>query len=297
MNFLNWLFGRAPKIHDDIPRVMSEEWWNRAPPAPDVQDDADTIVVTIPDEDEHLENIFCKISYIDAQGRVSHRPITMLSITRKFGMPALFAVCHLRRDVRNFRVDRIQEIITADGEVFAGQSFLTDVLHLDLRPTDRRSPVASRKAAAPAWPHYQPALTPNGRDLRMAILAPLTVLVACGKADGHYHPDEIDRIMSWAEAEVQHLHKAGLIGAAMTIEEADALGRTIARMRPQARALRQHMATTILMPRPALDRFLAALERVIAADGVIHPAELDFANEVQALADNPALLRSMAPDE
>jgi hypothetical protein len=57
------------------------------------------------------------------------------------------------------------------------------------------------------------------------------------------------------------------------------------------------MATTILMPRPALDRFLAALERVIAADGVIHPAELDFANEVQALADNPALLRSMAPDE
>jgi uncharacterized tellurite resistance protein B-like protein len=278
MGLLDWLFGRAPRIEDAYAPPPPVTLQTRRPvPPPPAEDPDEIITVEIPDEDEPLENLFCYLEYEDARGQQTRRPVTFISLTRRFPHPAIFAVCHMRRAVRNFRADRIRAIITADGEVFDGQTFLTDYLKLNLTPAQRVGARPERRGTRNP--------RPASRDARDLMLAPLTVLVACGKTDGHYHKDEIDRIMSWAEMEALHLFRLGRTDHPLTIDDADALGRVIAGMRPQQRTLRQHMVTTLSMDAEALARFRRALQSVIHADGQTHESEIAFMEEFDALSE------------
>jgi hypothetical protein len=271
MSFLSWLFRRAPRIEDPLPPLAPIDFAGIRPVLP-LEDPVEEVSVRPQsppvlvvqeagsDDDEPLDNLFCEIEYEDSQGTLTRRPVTFMTLSRKHAYPCIVAVCHLRRALRTFRADRIRAIITADGEVFDGQSFLVQVMKLDLRAKG-------------------PGASPMGQSqpqFRRMIAAPLAILVSCGKADGHFHVDEVDRVMSWAEREAMHLHRAGLIEADLTLEEADTLGRSIAMLRPQAKTLQRHMMTTILAATDRRARFRRALQTVIEADGVLHDAELDL---------------------
>lgn len=284
MNFLNWLFGRAPKVTDAIP--INDLPWQKADIAPQIDepDEAETIPPDVLDNDQPLENLFCEIAYRDAKHRLTHRPITTLGIKRYERSYCLSAVCHMRRALRTFRLDRIEEVITADGEVLTPLEFVR-LLGLDPRIVQ---PPASSEAVTTdmTQPHRQQ------RGLRDQIISPLTVLVACGRSDGRLHPAELDHILQWVDGEATHLHRAGTIPMPM-LEEAHDLGRTIASMRPQASTLPFHMAATTQLDPQAMDRFFQALEAVIEADGQVLPGEVHFIRELQALVRNPDALAEL----
>ncbi|WP_353429282.1 hypothetical protein [Paracoccus denitrificans] len=308
MRFLDWLFRKTPKVADPIPETDLVRPGQDRPPQPDndpddmIPDDnlgdeiademADIFIsnLTFSSEDaavsgphkhaaqnrvasEPLENFFCHIDYKDAGGKLTTRPVTLMSLQRRETGLLISAVCHLRRSLRTFRADRIVTVVTADGEVFDGPRFLQEILGLTLEPSAApHHRVPSRRKAK------------NGqKPLRSVILAPLTVLVACGKADGHFHPEEVDRILAWAEREAMHLHRAGVTDADMTIEEADSLAKAVGSMRPQARTLRRHILATLSMPDDSVTRFRAALRQVIDADGLLHDAEILFMQEFDEL--------------
>lgn len=213
-----------------------------------------------------LENLFCYIEYRDAKRNLTRRPITMLTLKGEGTDVGIFAVCHLRKSTRLFRCDRIENIITSDGEVTEGRKFLRDILDVDLAP----APVLEAAAALPSF--------------RSEIISPLTVLVAAAKADGDYDIHEIDSIVSYAEREAMHLHMAGLIADDMTIEASDALCTAIRSMRPQARSLERHIMNVLTLPEDGRRRFKKALEAVIVADGRIRHEEAEFWKDFDELA-------------
>lgn len=215
-----------------------------------------------------LENLFCYIEYRDAKRALTRRPITILSLKGEGASIGIYAVCHLRKASRLFRCDRIENVITADGEVFEARVFLRDILDVVIEEAHAHSGAA-------------PATLPN---FRAEIMSPLTVLVAAAKSDGDYHIEEIDRIVHYAEMEAMHLHTAGRVANDMTIEASDALCIAIRSMRPQARSLARHIMSVLTMPDDARLRFKRALEAVIIADGHIHARETDFWNDFDELA-------------
>lgn len=295
MGLLNWLFGRAPRAEDPLPESLitisittnrTADGFSLTATIDDDKSgrphDAEQPDQTETDSEAHqpLENLYCMIEYFDAAGVETRRPITMLSLDTRYAIPCIFAVCHLRRATRTFRADRIRNVITADGEVFTGRDFMVNLMGLDpaiIPPFDaaRVQNMTIRGEPIPMRP----------RTFRSEMMAPLTVLVACGKADGHFHPDELDRIMSWAEREALHMHRANLIDADLTLDEANALGKVIGRMRPQQRTLQHHILTTLKMDAPRLGRFRRALQNVIVADGITHDQEAQFLAEFDRLAE------------
>lgn len=283
--FLNWIFSRAHRVDDTIPTIDLSLIEASRPVAPLPAEDPPSIVdAGRPDQDEALENLFCHIEYEDAAGNMTRRPVTFLSLSRKHAAPAIIAVCHMRKAMRAFRVDRIRAIITADGEVFDGHQFLTDVMHLRVGPAPA-APIR-RKTHQPVRAAFNIRGKPGTEpDFRQIIRAPMTVLVACGKADGHFHREEVDRIMSWSEIEALHLHRIGRINSFPTIAEFDALGKSIAMMRPQARTLQRHMLATLAKEPDMIDRFRRALLKVVDADGVIHAREVTLVESFDSLIE------------
>lgn len=282
MELLNWLFSRAPTVFDPPPGPLPHEFIEAASyddtsdiPGADLLPAAGGVPTELIDQ---VENVYCTIDYVDAAGHATTRPVTVLALDRRAALPSLFAVCHLRRATRSFRLDRIQQIVTADGEIFDRTSFLTDVLGLKIGMVDIETVGMAIRQKQPRQPVRQ------SRGFRDLIGAPLSVLVACSRCDGHFHADELDRIMSWAEMEAMHLHRAGLVDHDITLEEADAFRTTISGMRPQARTLTRNIAVTLEMPAEALSRFRRALQNVIHADGSLHPHELRFMADFDELA-------------
>ncbi|PTX37185.1 BRCA1 C Terminus (BRCT) protein [Gemmobacter caeni] len=279
MSFLSWIFGRASTKQSPPPELAKEVIGQ------EIEDSTETVTQTEdltpsdgPSRDhEALENLFCQIEYVDAAGSFSRRPVTFMSADYNGDTVLITALCHMRKAMRTFRADRIKCVITADGEVFDGADFVTNTLGISI-PKKRHSAAEDIEKQSFIIPPRQP------REFRDCILAPLSVLVACGHADGSFHIEELDRIMAWAEMEAVHLHRNGEIAALPTIEEMDALGRTIANMRPQLEALKNHMVTTLTMNPGAVERFEKALDRVISADGIIHDEEASFVDEFAELA-------------
>ena len=88
---------------------------------PDADDDA-TLATDdaerVPDPDGIAEGQTFMIEYMDSNGDVSTRRITVLEVvTNKRGDPSLKARCHERKALRRFRIDSILSCIDIDGEV------------------------------------------------------------------------------------------------------------------------------------------------------------------------------------
>lgn len=237
-----------------------------------------------------LENVFCEIRYRDASGHVSKRAITVLQIHEGTETSMLFARCHLRNAQRNFRVDRILEVITVDGEIVDPETFFREVLAYERRERLQAAISVSDVTMTPetvATSTHQAVRAlgfPAARAVRNALLSPLTVLVACAKSDGDFHVEELDRIMDFAENEAMHLCDTGALDCDLTIEMADALGKAIAIMRPQTRTIERHMLAVLCAPEAQRRRFKRALAAVAIADGIFHEHEREFLEEFDALA-------------
>ena len=69
--------------------------------------------------------IICEIEYEDAEGTTTRREIEIEEITVRDDCLLLYAYCGLRDDYRYFRSDRVQEVITEDGECLPPDVFFS----------------------------------------------------------------------------------------------------------------------------------------------------------------------------
>lgn len=193
------------------------------------------------------------IEYRDSRGAVSRRRITVWNIQPgSGGVPCLWARCHERQADRSFRADRIQAIITVDGEILTDVgSFLADRLGVFLE--------ADATERARRWPQVLATVRPQAQ-----IPAGLSL------ADGAKHPAEIETATNFCA------RLAAMAGFGLDRDEEVALARYLANMRP-SRATMLKAVDCMMEAGPAAQAaLLNAAAAVMAADGVDHPEEVRF---------------------
>jgi WYL domain len=221
--------------------------------------------------DTELENIYCILDYKDAAGHKTRRRVTLLKYREGQNADYVSAVCHERKALRSFRVDRIESVITYDGEVFDPRVFFAEMLGLRFR---------AEMATAPAVSARVPVSRSSARELRDHLRAPLSILVGAAIADGEIHLEEVDRIQQYAEREIFLLVREGYIAPAPSLELIQELSRMISVLRPQDRSLMGYIDQVCRWNEDRLDRLMRAIAEVIAADEKIVFQESAFAEEV-----------------
>jgi hypothetical protein len=184
---------------------MLEELWlsvrGKAPVAPLPKH----IQIILPDEDEPesivrregvpeggaepISGYCCIITYGDARGRLSQRRVTCQRLSSAGGVLYIYAYCHERGALRQFRVDRIESIADLHGEVLEDdpQVFFSE-FNIDSAQTPKLG-----------W-----GLPVNQRA---DLIAGLNALVFMARCDKEWHPAEREMIEAfvtsyWLRSEI-----------------------------------------------------------------------------------------------
>ena len=276
MNLVDWLKRRAPADDLEAPNAFLPAS-GREVSAPLDEDTPEELEA--PDENGSviLEPIFSTIDYVDAAGRESRRRITLRSLHTGNNGPILRAICHERRALRCFRIDRIECFIEPDGEVVEADDFLRETLFID--PSKLIQPESpSKEQGRPGRPRLGSEYAP-AQAARERLRSPLSILVLAARADDEFHPEELDVICCWAERELIIAAKEERIPPP-SIDMLDRLNGLIGRMRPHQRTLPDHLKNVLLMPDDRFNRFEGALRDVILADGGVDEAEIQWIEEL-----------------
>lgn len=307
MGFLNWLMGRTPRAIDPVPDfdvTVGNIRLNRDTLDPAVYAEikrqlATTgvvdLTVTVPDDDppevadmfdpvqpphpesEPVEPVFCTIDYTDVAGRASRRRITARSVQRRGDATLIVALCHERRALRHFRLDRISRVVTHDGEVFSADVFAKDILGIDIKNTQTGTAFRPRKTEVPRPTSFARYTSPQ-----------VLILTAAANADDHLHAEEAEQIHRFLEREAPRLLKSGHIHAAPSVENLDVIGRRIIRLRPTQDDIAEALIEMRSRPADQITRLCDWMPKVIAADGALHASEEDFAREFHRFFDMDA---------
>ncbi len=259
MTHHNWLYDKAPTETSPAPLILLPEWAVELPsPADDEPDEPELAIIDQPIE---LEEIFCVIDYRDANGRETRRRITMRSVAPGPNAPILQAVCHERRAIRHFRCDRIRWIYDIDGVVEDTETFFRETLMIDLAHSQKQVAKTANKVA----------------EFREYLRPALSILILAAKSDGDFHPEEMDVICQYIEAEAASEAAASFdIGLC----DLDAMQRVVRSMRPHRSSLEKHIQGVLQFDEQRYERFKKYLTRLVAADRKLAPEEEEFLAEL-----------------
>ena len=264
MNALEWLFKRSPAVTGTAPEIIPVRNRRVLPPVATSDELEETAHVSC-EEEIDLDEAFVAIEYEDAAGNETRRRITMRKLSRGPNAPIVTAICHERHAIRHFRTDRIGCIITKDGEIIDTGTFFRDTLGIDLadfRP-DEGIGIA--------------------RLLRERLRPPVSILVAAARSDGQFLPVELDAIERFIEDHIAWMLDTGRLEVSVTPEHLDKLRELVRTMRPSRGAMSGYLTRVMEFETYPFQRFLRALEEVIAADGVLHRDEFAFLDEISQI--------------
>lgn len=201
------------------------------------------------------------IEYIDSKGRSSTRRVSVYDIVGgRSGGPCLLAKCHERHATRQFRIDRIQCCIDYDGVVYDDvTSFLTTTFGMSIsvaRSKERDDDVAR-------W-----------KSIIDALRADAVLLSALSRVDGKV------KVVETSEA-VVHLVRLVERGD-IFLSDADvaSVEAYVKRLRPTHGAVSRALEAIAMAGTSHIQRLLLAAVRVIKADEVVHPQELNLVNDI-----------------
>jgi tellurite resistance protein len=217
---------------------------------PDIDEAADFDM----DAAREVEGQRFMIEYQDGAGHKSFRRIVLQHVTRKSdGSYLLQAFCLERRAPRTFRADSILSCIDMDGEIFDPRDFLKDNVGIDPEGdgVDVIDNTRLRALRDHARPHAQ-------------------LLAALSRSDGNMHPAEIS---------VARYHCERICdGLEPTLDECELLSRRFHRIRPTPEQIDRAIDRMRERPIEEITLFLQAAQRVIEADGRLHPEEINMLN-------------------
>lgn len=199
------------------------------------------------------------IEYRDSRGRASRRRITVwhLSQNERTGIPSLYAKCHERQAMRQFRVDRIECCIDYDGEVHDDvPRYLAETFGMAVGLASKRLPTDQER-----W-----------ERIIGEVKTDATLLAAMARCDGHTAQAEVEAILVYL-ATVAEEH-----GDMLTDDEIGKLDHFLARLRPTAKSIARALAVASSYPPRRLQKLLVAAAKVMDADQKRHPAEARLIN-------------------
>lgn len=247
---------KLPGDGDDTSAIAIED---RSPQTAGADDEPGEIVA-------RAASVYVAIKYVDSKGATSNRAVTINKIEANEGDFNIWAYCHSRRAVRQFKMSRIVEVIDPEsGEV-------------------HDNPIEYFTAAAllPAGSDFNPTLR-----VLMEISTELSVLIYLARADGKMAKSEADAI-------VRHIYEYGeRVG--VDIDE-NIVRKHLRRLRPDWGCCLEG-AKKIAAPE-STHRHQAIIDTAVAvagADGVIDPAERELYRDlVTAFRDSGSNV--IAPD-
>lgn len=224
-----------------------------------VESDADDSVAFVNETpwegDLHpIAGFVCVIVYIDAKGRGSERLITCQRKDQLGSEAYLWAFCHYRQAVRQFKISRISEVFDAKtGESFASPNTLFGNFQ-----TDRT------QRTQPGW----------GLSVRQRadLAAVLNAVVFLAKCDRHYHQLERASLEEMISRYWLRFEAPGDPDCEAIVEYAD-------RLAPDAETFMLSIARCT--KDPALVRLLKqSAQAMVDADGVISAEEAYWGTQV-----------------
>lgn len=228
-------------------------------------------------EEEDLDGLFLGIYYRDSRGARSSRTITAHDLALKDGRVYLRGICHLRSAYRSFRCDRIDEVFSADGEIFAPEVFWREIGVSERLITSMNAPgerTEVLKTIPKMGPSQSTATDAPGLAQRRVCRHQIRLLAALSRSDGSMRPEEVDEIVEYI------CNECDFAGLPFTEEDLAALRQYIKRLRPTSEKV-QDSLEALFSENSGIDDFqLRSLRRamraVIDADGVFHQSEYDF---------------------
>lgn len=199
------------------------------------------------------------IEYRDSRGLSSRRRITVwhLAQSAQNGIPSLYAKCHERNAMRQFRIDRIICCIDYDGEVHTDVSrYLSESFGMSMALASKRLPAEQDR-----W-----------ERIISTIRTDATLLAAMARCDGHTAQSEVEAILVYLATIAEE------DGEMLSPAEISKLDHYLARLRPTSKSIAKALeAATTYSPR-RLEKLLVAAARVMEADAKRHPAEAKLIN-------------------
>ena len=195
--------------------------------------------------DHELSGMTIGIEHVDADGSVSRQWTTIVATVEMDGRNQLLCHCFRSEGLRAFRMDRVITLFDEHGETFDVREFL----HLKASPTKARA---------------------GGGSYRSAFRDGLRVLIAIARADGQLDAEEVDVIMEYARSEGA---RKGITADEAALAE---LRRHIERLQPSGSVVASCIDRLTEEGRETQKIFLAYLEKVIRADGVIDGSEAEL---------------------
>ena len=259
--WLRWIKG-LPSEQAEVPEI---EGFTVEISIHDLDDELEDENNECQDEHNPVADIYTAIEYCAANGELTRRRITMRRIEFNCSVPSLYAFCHERRAIRQFRTDRIKCFITADGEVIEPNNFWKSIgVDFD---------------AIEYTPQKRCGETSETNRTKRMLRDQIRILAALSRADGNMRDEEVKAIIEYIEIEVEW-DRIDL--SEETIAELKAY---IKRLRPTAEKVSESLFRLFEEPKgkkriyaKELERFMRAAKNVIDADGVLHETEVEFYN-------------------
>lgn len=272
MRLFSW-FNRVPEKDAPIPENARIEIYVSKEDSSDDDQAPEVAIEPGAKEAFQLADLFVYIEYENAGGIKSRRPITIKKEVEKSGATSLYAYCHETKRVKMFRLDRIDCVITSDGEVFQPASKFWKEVGYSIGENSVRSVVQADDRFA-------------ATDAKRPFRSELIVLAALAGADGNVHEREVDEIVDYIEREIEWERRSFREG------EIQALRNHIRRIRITRDSLEEGLFELLqsigkrrLYARQ-LERFLKAARSVVDADGQVHTSEYEFIEYLQSLVGN-----------
>lgn len=248
---------QASQIANSLAQTIAK----RSRPTPRIPD--------LPNTDDQLENETTSlgyaegqsfmIEYVDSKGAPSARRITVWQIIAgSNGAPCLFAQCHERNAMRQFRIDRIQCCIDYDGEVFEDvPKFMSDTFGMSFKIALKAAGITER------WSKILYAIRPDA-----------TLLAAVARADGNYASVEASAAMQYLE------EQAETSGVMLDAGDLAALKRYAKRLHPLEDQILRAIEQLRGRPPHRINRLLRAAHTLIKSDGIIDQREINMLDDL-----------------
>lgn len=220
---------------------------------------------TLADLDGHdMEGVTLAIVYRDAKGTETMRRVTMhrVRVTERQAV-YIACFCHERQATRSFRYDRIGGVIDMEtGEIRPRDPFFADELGVCVPGT------------ACARPDTGPSLFDQ---IKRTCRPDMILLAGLSRCDGRMLAEEVDAILKHAQ------HVSADDDLWPEAEDIERLRRHVRHLRPDRDSLDRAAHAVADLPMHRQRRLLHACREVMDADGIQHPAEIDFILELQEL--------------
>lgn len=218
-----------------------------------------------------IDPLMIDLDYVDRDGLKSRRTVILQGISFDSEGASISAFCLAQRAHRTFLIKRIEAVITKNGEVLLASDYFFGRLGLssDMQGLNFKTDLA-RGNTLPA----------SARDL---LGAKLGILIIAARIDGGLHPEELDRILVFAERELLSAKRAGLLQVEFNLDLMSAVETYIRNLYPMPRDISRYVEQVNKLPKVDRHKFWRAFCDLISADGRVSPEERKLVELVEVM--------------